>query len=143
MDSRIMKKEESVKQLIEAFNNSPYYRLLGIKAGGLKKGKCETRMIFKKELTYLNGFVNEGAIASLADSSVTMAMLGWIDPGERIMTIELKINYLLSVNQGELTADARIIHKNSRTAYGVAEVTNEEGELVARLVKTFGIERVD
>jgi uncharacterized protein (TIGR00369 family) len=72
-----------------------------------------------------------------------MALIDPVDPEDRIATIEFKINFVASVDKGELEAHARIIHKGSKTAVGDVEVVNEKGELVAKLVATYSIQKSD
>lgn len=69
------------------------------------------------------------AIASLAESSVALALLSLVEPSDKIMIIEYKINFFVLVEHGELTVEANIIDRNSQTAVRVAEV-NEDGKLV-------------
>jgi acyl-CoA thioesterase len=109
----------------------------------IKKGASRLQMPFKQELTHPYGIVHGGAIASLADSAVAMALVGLVGPKDRIATIEFKINFFASIEKGELTARAKIIHKGSRTAVGDVEVTNEGGKLVAKVIATYSIKRSD
>ena len=138
-----MGKRRSFKQVRDAFNKSPYHRLLGIEVTDIRKGKSRVRMAFRQKLSHLDGFVAGGAIASLADSSVAMALMSLVEPSKKIMVIEFKINFFVRVYEGELTAETEIIHKNSNTAVGATEVMNEDGKLVAKLIGTYNIERVD
>lgn len=138
-----MKKGRSFERVRNLFDNSPYYRLLGIEVTDIKEGESRIRIAFKQKLTHLNGIVAGGAIASLADSSVAAALLSLVEPNFRIMTIEFKINFFISVLRGELTAKAKIVHKNSEIAVGVVEIINEGGELVSKAMATCRIERVD
>jgi uncharacterized protein (TIGR00369 family) len=100
-------------------------------------------MLFKQELTHPYGIVHGGAIASLADSAVAMALVSLVEPKDRITTIEFKINFFVPVSKGELKAHAKIIHKGSKTAVGDVEVINEGGELVAKVIATYSIMRGD
>lgn len=134
-----MKRRKPFKQMKDAFNNLSYNRFLGLEVTDIKKGKSKIRMSSKRELTDANGMVATGAIASLADSSGTLALLSSIEPGNTFMTMEFKINFLFPVNQGELSAEANIIHIDSQTAVAVTEVINENGKLVAKLISTFSI----
>lgn len=59
------------------------------------------------------------------------------------MTIEFKVNCFVPVDKGELTGLAEIIHKSSHTAVGVAEVINESGKLVAKVMATYGIKKIN
>ena len=138
-----MAKGTYLKQVMKVANGSPYYRLLGMEVKEIKKGESRIEMPFKQDLTHPYGIAHGGAIASLADSAVAMALIDLIDPEDRISTIEFKINFFASVNKGELEAHAKIIHKGSKTAVGDVEVVNEEGKLVAKLVATYSIKRSD
>jgi acyl-CoA thioesterase len=130
-------KEEYLKKVKEEANRSPYYRLLQMEVLEIRKGKSTIQMPFRKKLTYPYGIVHGGAIASLADSAVAMALIGLVKPSDRITTIEFKINFFTSISQGKLTAQAKIIYKGSKTAVGDVEVSNEAGKLVAKVIATY------
>jgi acyl-CoA thioesterase len=138
-----MGKETYLEQVRQVANRCPYYRLLGMEIKEIKEGASRLQMPFKQELTHPYGIVHGGAIASLADSAVAMALVGGVGPKDRIATIEFKINFFASIEKGELTARAKIIHKGSRTAVGDVEVANEEGKLVAKVIATYSIKRSD
>ena len=138
-----MGKETYLKQVMKIANSSPYYRLLGMEVKEIKEGESRIEMPFKQDLTHPYGIAHGGAIASLADSAVAMALIGLVDPKDRITTIEFKINFFASIDKGELEAHAKIIHKGSKTAVGDVEVVNEKGKLVAKLVATYSIKRSD
>lgn len=138
-----MVKQIYLEQVIKVANGSPYYRLLGMEVKEIKDGESRIEMPFRKDLTHPYGIAHGGAIASLADSAVAMALIGLVDPKDRITTIEFKINFFASVDKGELEARAKIIHKGTKTAVGDVEVVNEKGKLVAKLVATYSIKRSD
>jgi acyl-CoA thioesterase len=138
-----MVKQIYLEQVIKVANSSPYYRLLGMQVREIKKGGSRIEMPFKQDLTHPYGIAHGGAIASLADSAVAMALIDLVGPKDRITTIEFKINFFASVDKGELEAHAKIIHKGSRTAVGDVEVVNEKGELVAKLLATYSIKKSD
>ena len=136
-----MGKETYLKRVMKVANSSPYYRLLGMEVKEIKEGESRIEMPFKQDLTHPYGIAHGGAIASLADSAVAMALIDLVDPRDRITTIEFKINFFASVDKGELEAHAKIIHKGSKTAVGDVEVVNEKGKLVAKLVATYSIQK--
>jgi uncharacterized protein (TIGR00369 family) len=138
-----MKKEKYLEQIRKEVNNSPYYQLLGMEVIELKEGESKIQMPFKPDLTHPYGIVHGGAIASLADSSVAMALISLVEPKDRITTIEFKVNFFAPVSKGSLEAHTKIIHRGSKTAVGDVEVKNEEGKLVAKLIATYSIRRVD
>jgi len=134
-----MEQENYLKKVREMTNRSPYYRLLGMKVLEIRKGNARIQMPFRKKLTHPYGIVHGGAIASLADSAVAMALISLVKPNERITTIEFKINFFTPINQGKLTAQARMIYKGSKTAVGDVEVINENAKLVAKVIATYNI----
>ena len=136
-----MVKQIHLEQVIKAANSSPYYRLLGMAVKEIKEGESRIEMPFKQGLTHPYGIAHGGAIASLADSAVAMALVDLVHVKDRITTIEFKINFLASVSKGKLEAHAKILHKGSKTAVGDVEVVNEKGRLVAKLVATYSIQR--
>jgi len=138
-----MVKQIYLEQVMKVANGSPYYRLLGMEVMEIKEGESRIEMPFKQDLTHPYGIAHGGAIASLADSAVAMALIGLVDPKDRITTIEFKINFFTSIDKGRLEAHATIIHKGSKTAVGDVEVLDEKGKLVAKLVATYSIKRND
>ena len=138
-----MGKEKYLEQIRKVANNSPYYQLLGMEIMEIKEGESKIQMPFKQGLTHPYRIVHGGAIASLADSSVAMALISLVEPKDRIATIEFKINFFAPVSKGNLEAQAKIIHKGSKTAVGEVEVKNEEGKLVAKVIATYSIRKGD
>jgi len=136
-----MKKQKYLETVRTVASSSPYYRLLGMEVTEIKKGESKIQMPFRQELTHPYGIMHGGAIASLADSAVAMALISLVDPQDRIATIEFKVNYFVPINKGELIAHAKIIHKGSKTAVGDVDVTNAEGKLVAKLIATYSIKK--
>ncbi len=62
-----------------------------------------------------------------------------IQPGERVTTVEMKINFLASVSEGELIGESRILQKGSRLALADMEVNDQRGKLVAKGLATYMI----
>ena len=71
---------------------SPYWSLLGIELIDLKKGWAKVRLPFDKKLVHPMGIAHGGAIFSPADSAVAMALIGIVEKGDDLVTIEMKIN---------------------------------------------------
>ena len=120
-------------------NSCPYYQLLGMNITDIREGESRIQMPFGQKLTHPYGMVHGGAIASLADAAVAVALIGMVDEKDRVTTIEFKINFFAPISKGELTARAKIIHRGSMTAVGDVEVMNEKGRLVAKAIATYSI----
>jgi uncharacterized protein (TIGR00369 family) len=68
-----------------------------------------------------------------------MALIGLTNKDESISTLEMKINYLKPLAEGEIIAEAKIVHKGTMTAIGDVEVRDEKGNLIAKGLATYAI----
>ncbi len=127
------------RALRKAVESAPYYQLLQIRLEEIDFGFARFRMPFRKELTQAYGVAHGGSIASLADTAVAFALMTLIQPGERVTTIEMKINFLASVDSGEMIGEARVQHKGKRLALADMEVKDEKGRWVAKGLATYMI----
>jgi len=118
---------------------NPFWSLLGMELIEIKKGWAQVRLPIEEKLTNAIGLVHGGAIFSVADSAVGMALVGMINRNENISTLEMKINYMKPVNGREIVAEARIIHRGSQSAIGDVEVRDEDRNLVSKGLATYAI----
>ena len=119
--------------------NNPFWSLLGMELAEIKKGWAKIRLPFTKKLTNGIGVAHGGAIFSPADSAVGMALIGLVDKDENISTLEMKINYLKPLAEGEIIAEAKIVHRGTMTAIGDVEVRDGQGTLIAKGLATYAI----
>lgn len=130
------------KALIDKMKtNVPFWALIGMEVVDVKKGWAKIRLPFSEKLTQPDGIAHGGSVFSTADAAVTVALLGLIDRDETLATIEMKINFLRPFDKGEILAEAKIIYRGGKTAVGDVEVTNSQGELIAKCLATFMIIR--
>jgi uncharacterized protein (TIGR00369 family) len=80
-----------------------------------------------------------GALATLADTAVVMAIKSLLAPETHFVTTALDVKYLLPVTQGIITAQAKIIEKEGRTLKGQATLFDEENRPVLEFNSTFKI----
>lgn len=85
------------------------------------------------------GIAHGGVIFTLADSAMGAAVFTMLEPGQRCVTAELKLNYLAPVISGVVTATATVINMGRKLAVVTAEVRNAEGKLVGLAQGTFAI----
>jgi len=117
----------------------PYWGLLGIELVDIKKGWAKLRLPFSEKLIHPYGIVNGGAIFSLADAAVAMALIGLIERDEQFTTIEMNINYVRPFGDGEITAEAKIVNKGRSTALGDVDIIDQRGRLIAKSKATYMI----
>lgn len=128
--------EETKRKIREEFSKFPFPAYLGVSIENLEFGTARLKLPFRPELTQGQDYLHGGAITSLCDSCVALALATMIDKGEYMLTIELKTNYTAPAD-GDIVARARIIHKGNHTAVGEVDVTKPDGTLVAKSIVTY------
>ncbi len=118
---------------------APFWGLLGLELVDVKKGWAKVRLPFEKKLTHALGIAHGGAVFALADSAIAMALLGLVERHETFTTVEIKINFIRPFRGGEITAEAKIVHKGGNIAIGEADVMDDRGNLVAKALATLMI----
>lgn len=119
-------------------HDPPLHKALGIKMGFAEDDAGVAWVTIDPERHFGNRWAHGGVAATLADVATGLAISKQIDdPEERIDgTIELKINFLRKVSEGDLTATAHMLHVGKRVAVAEVDITNGE-QLVAKALATF------
>jgi len=128
---------DTIQDLVKRGEACPYYTLLSIRIEEIKDGYARLTMnLENKHLQFLKT-VHGGAIASLADSAAAWATVGSAGLKAVPVTVEMKINFLVPVESGRLTAEARIVHKGKTISLSDVEVKDHRGRLVAKSLVTY------
>jgi acyl-CoA thioesterase len=115
---------------------NPFINFMGIVVPQLGRGYARFVLPFKPQLANSIGLLQGGAIAALADEAVAFALYSLVQPDETINTVEMKINFLAAVKEGEVTAVARIAKRGRTISLG--EFVVRQGErLVAQGLCTY------
>jgi len=115
---------------------NPFIKFMGITVPQLGRGYARFVLPFKPELANSIGLLQGGAIAALADEAVAFALYSLVKVGETINTVEMKINFLAAVQEGEVTAVARISKRGRTISLGEFEVRQGD-RLVAKGLCTY------
>ncbi len=122
----------------QRLNESPFYQLIGMEILELRSGYSRFRLNVTPQLRNVSGIVHGGAIASITDAAMGVALATLLDPlVQRPITVEMKINYMAPSRDGELIAEGRVVQRGSTVTVTEAEVVNGEGTLVALAMGTF------
>ena len=78
------------------------------------------------------GTLHGGVMTDLADACMGIATMTTLGEGESFTTLELKMNFLRPVFEGELTASATVVHRGKTVAMTEVEVKSQDGKDVAR-----------
>jgi uncharacterized protein (TIGR00369 family) len=128
---------EQLKRLSAAITQIPYAQLLGINFVDAERGAATLSMDARPELERFGGIMHGGALASLADTASAFAVLSTLEPAEQTVTVDLTLHYLRPVNEGRLTARARVVRAGRRVATVSVEISNESGALVVTALTTY------
>ena len=87
------------------------------------------------------GLMHGGALVSLADTAVVMAIKSILAPNTHFATIKLDSRFLAPVKKGIVTARAAAKREGERTIFGSATVFDETDKPVLEFTSTFKIAR--
>jgi 1,4-dihydroxy-2-naphthoyl-CoA hydrolase len=97
---------------------------------------------FRPEVQQPTGVFHAGALLTLADTTATAACVhaisptGVVDPARFPLTIQMNANLIRNVNQGKVTAEARLVHRGRTTLVAQTEVRDQHGRLLVLLSTT-------
>lgn len=112
-------------------DGGPFARLLGLTLESSGSGRARMRMIAEPALHNPLRIVHGGALFTMMDTAMAMALQSAVDADDRFSGVEVKINYLAATKLGELICDAWVRRVGGRVAVIEAEITRLDGELVA------------
>ena len=119
----------------ERLNSSGTARQMGFEIASLDRGHVVLRMRVKQHHKQALGVVHGGVLASLADTAGGLAS-HTAATNSRVVTIEMKINYLEGVPHGTVTADARVVRIGKHIAVVDCDL-RDDTRLVAKALMSF------
>ncbi|NJC88612.1 MAG: PaaI family thioesterase [Desulfuromonas sp.] len=120
---------------------APFEDHVGLTIESAGEGKARLAMPFRLCLANGGGVMHGGALVTLADTAVAMAIKSILPPGTVFATTELNTQFLAPVQAGTVVALARVSGPEGRTFHGEAELHDENGAIVARFRSVFRIAR--
>jgi uncharacterized protein (TIGR00369 family) len=94
-------------------------------------GALTFRFTIPAESMQGNGVVGGGAISTVLDLAMALAVLSAIDPGATCSTLSLTVNFLSSLREPDVTVDARVDRTAKRAAFASATAVDGAGRAVA------------
>ena len=116
---------------------APFGKHLGIEILEAEKGVARLKMPYRHELTNPAGNLHGGAIATVADSAMAVAIGSLLGTPARHFTVKLEMRYKAAVTDGEIIAEAKVSQRKPRLFLGEAVVTNGDGQVIATATGTF------
>ncbi|WP_224982579.1 PaaI family thioesterase [Geomonas agri] len=103
---------------------APFEEYLGMRIEEAGDGRAVLSMPFKLKLAQGVGLMHGGAITSLADTAVAMAIKSILPEGSDFVTVDLHLKFFAAVREGSVRAVARATPQDERKIVGVAEIFN-------------------
>lgn len=129
-----------MKSIIEQYIEKNYFGdLLKMSFEIIKPGEVHYHLNISKNHLATPFAVHGGCIAALIDATMGVGALTLVEDSFSVVsTLELKVSFLESVNEGEiLLSKSKIIRKGKKIIFVEAEVKNQEDVLVAKGSGTF------
>lgn len=100
----------------------PFNAFVGLELLELERGRALARIPYRPELIGdpTRPALHGGVISMLADTVGGAAVFSVTDPGDRVATIDLRVDYLRPGREADLLAEARLLRIGNRV--GVASV---------------------
>lgn len=114
----------------------PLGSLLGIDLQSMGDGESRWTMDAGAPHTNPMGTVHGGVLCDLGDAALGTAYMSTLEAGELFATVNLTIHFLRPVRNDHLDAVGRVVHKGRNVGVAESEITNEDGQLVAKLSGT-------
>jgi len=122
-------------------STAPFEKLLNITVVEAADGRALLTMPFYLDYCNGAGLMHGGALVSLADTAIVMAIKSVLAPGSHFATTQMETKFLHPVKRGVLTARAQVVSRLDRVFEGVTTIYDEEERAVMESRSTFKIAR--
>ena len=97
-----------------------------------QSGEVRLRFFAKSDFANRHGTVQGGMLAAMLDSATGNAMMASLPSDRTAVTARLDTTFLKAATMGPITAVARLVRQDERSAEAEAELIDSEGQIVAR-----------
>ncbi|NIO03087.1 MAG: hotdog fold thioesterase [Proteobacteria bacterium] len=120
-----------VKAISALVNECPYFTLLSMSIRSIGMGESILEIDVQNKHLQPFGAVHGGVFASIIDAAAFWAVFPEVDENVAMTTVDLKVNYLAPAQNGTLIAKGRRIKVGKTLALGEAEISSQEGKVLA------------
>lgn len=121
---------------IRASNSS---RTFGLRLREVRRGSVSMEMKAAPRFLQVEGRVHGGVIALLADTAGSLAAYSALPARTRVVTLEMKINFLAGIKGGTMAAHGKMLRVGKNTGVSECEVRDAGGRLAAKALLTVAI----
>ena len=127
---------EFLESIIEQVNKSPYYKLTSMQIQELAWGECRMNLPVLEKHHQPYGMAHGGILASLVDSAAYWAVFTRIHDGYKMISIDLKVNYLAPASEGDLRVVGKSIKTGKTLCIGEASISDQNDKLICHGTST-------
>lgn len=120
---------------------APFEEYLGMTIESAADGRAVLTMPFRAVHCQGMGLMHGGAVLSLADTALAMAIKSLLPEGTHFATIDMSLKFHAPVRWGIVTASAEVVERTERDISGETVIMTEEGTKAATFRATFRIGR--
>jgi len=120
---------------------APFERLLNMKIVKAENGQAVLTMPVLYDFVQGGGLLHGGALISLADTAVAMAIKSMLSPKTHFGTISMESKFLYPVRKGTITARAKAKIMKDRVLEGEATIFDEAQKAVMVFTSVFKVAR--
>ena len=139
-NAKVASKKEDMKKFLQI---APFGKHLGIEILEVGEGVARMKMPYQHKLTNPAGNLHGGAIATVADSAMAVAIGSVVGTEGRHITVKLEIRYKAAVTDGIIIAEAKVSRRKPKLFLGEAVVKNGDGQVIATATGTFMVRDSD
>lgn len=129
--------EEKKNQAFEVVKNTPFLKLLGIELVEISREKAVMQLPMQEKLRQPHGLLHGGATAFLIDTAMAFVVVAHLAEGEKASTVDLTVHYLRPVINETTICTAKVLKAGKRLLTVSADVTSEQGKLIATALSTY------
>lgn len=118
---------------------APFEKLLAMEIVEADAGRAILKMPFYENFAQGAGLMHGGALVSLADTAVVMAIKSVVPPETHFATISMESRFHHPVKQGILLAKAAVVERQGDILKGTCDVYDEADRSVMTFTSVFKI----
>ena len=119
------------------FGTSKFAQWMGLSLVGLGEGTSEVRLDLEPHHFNPGGIVHGGVLATLLDGCIGLALRTKLGMDKDHVTVDLNVQYISAMRAGALIGRGKAVRVGDRVSHGEAELTTEDGRLIAKGSATF------
>lgn len=131
----------SSEQMIHLFNEDRCQQQLCVEATEASQTRAKAILHIQDWHINFEDCVHGGILFSALDSVMGMAVFPHLKVDERILAVDLKINYLTAatLDMKDLETTANLVSRTRRLAVSEGEIRSPSGDIIAKALGTFAI----